>query len=193
MTHDVEIDIEFLRTEDGGRATPVSNDYRPQLYYDGHDWDARHEYPDVASVVPGQRTRAYLSLISPAEHLGKLIPGKAVSFREGRKVVATGVVTRVLNLPQSAYRARLENALDAYYRHLGVLADRLADANDRTVCRACVEATFHVRSSVHSGEVNAIHQYLSAERKRRTEMTPANDDPFPLLEEVVATAPQAVT
>jgi hypothetical protein len=50
-----------------------------------------------------------------------------------------------------------------------------------------------VRSSVRSGELGAIHQYLSAERKRRATMPPAADDPFPLLEEVVANAPHAVT
>jgi len=32
--------ITFLRTEEGGRASPVFTGYRPQFFYGGEDWDA---------------------------------------------------------------------------------------------------------------------------------------------------------
>jgi len=37
---DIEAEITLFPTEHGGRQHPVSNDYRPQFYYAGHDCDA---------------------------------------------------------------------------------------------------------------------------------------------------------
>jgi translation elongation factor EF-Tu-like GTPase len=89
---DVAVEIEFLPTEQDGRSSAVRSGYRPQLYYDGHDWDASHEYPDVEEVRPGEQVRAYLTCLSPQFHEQKLVPGKAVLFREGQRVVAFGAV-----------------------------------------------------------------------------------------------------
>jgi translation elongation factor EF-Tu-like GTPase len=74
IPRDIEAEIYFLTPAEGGRSTPAFDDYRPQFYYDGHDWDARHVYPDVRQVNPGDTVRAYLGFISPAEHLGKVHP-----------------------------------------------------------------------------------------------------------------------
>jgi len=41
----MEVEVTFLPMEHGGRRGPAFNDYRPQFYYAGHDWDAAHEYP----------------------------------------------------------------------------------------------------------------------------------------------------
>ena len=37
---DIEAEITFLTSEEGGKKLPVFSGYRPQFYYDGHDWDA---------------------------------------------------------------------------------------------------------------------------------------------------------
>jgi translation elongation factor EF-Tu-like GTPase len=103
---DVEVEITFLPTEHGGRRGPAFNDYRPQFYYAGHDWDASHEYPDVGQVNPGDTVRAYLCFLSPQEHAGKLKPGTAFLIREGQKVVGYGSVTCILDLETSAAAAR---------------------------------------------------------------------------------------
>jgi elongation factor Tu len=102
---DIEAEITFLPTEHGGRSGPAFGDYRPQFYYAGHDWDAPHEYPDVERVNPGDTVRAYLCLLSPDEHLGKIKPGMAFLIREGQKIVAYGSVVRLIDLERSAARA----------------------------------------------------------------------------------------
>ena len=99
---DIEAEVTLLPTQDGGRSTGVTSGYRPQFYYDGHHWDAIHTYPDSDVVNPGETARAYLYLISPQYHVGKLRPGKPFLLYEGRKLIGYGVVTRILNLEQSA-------------------------------------------------------------------------------------------
>src|SRR5262245_11497935 len=101
---DIEVELRFLTTAEGGRKGPAFSGYRPQFYYDGHDWDAVHEYPDVEQVNPGDTVRAFLAFLSPTEHLRKLMPGKSFQCREGQRVIAEGQVLRILDLEESARR-----------------------------------------------------------------------------------------
>ena len=103
---DIEAEIAFVPADQGGRLTPAFSGYRPQFYYDDHDWDADQEYPDVESVLPGQTVRALLRFISPDMHLGRLHPGMEFQVREGTRVVARGRVTKILHLAESAERVR---------------------------------------------------------------------------------------
>ena len=102
---DVEAKIYFLTTEEGGRSVPAYSNYRPQFYYNDHDWDAPHIYPDVERVNPGDTVRAYLGFLSPKEHWGKLYVGMKFLIREGSRTVGRGVITKILELEQSAKRA----------------------------------------------------------------------------------------
>jgi translation elongation factor EF-Tu-like GTPase len=104
IPRDIEAEIYFLTPAEGGRATPAFDHYRPQFYYDGHDWDARHVYPDVKQVNPGDTVRAYLGFLSPAEHLGKVHREMPFEIREGARTVGRGKVTKVLELEESANR-----------------------------------------------------------------------------------------
>jgi translation elongation factor EF-Tu-like GTPase len=100
---DLEAEIYYLTTEEGGRKKPAGfTGYRPQFYYDGHDWDAVHIYPDVERVMLGQTARVYLFFISPECHFGKLFAGKEFEIPEGRQVVARGRITKILDLEASA-------------------------------------------------------------------------------------------
>jgi translation elongation factor EF-Tu-like GTPase len=100
--YDIEAQITFTRTEDGGRRGPARSGYRPQFYYDGHDWDAVQDYGPVEWVFPGQTVTAYLSFLSPECHVGRLYPGKAFLLREGQRTVGQGVVTQLLQLEAHA-------------------------------------------------------------------------------------------
>lgn len=106
---DIEAEIYFLTPTEGGRSTPAYNDYRPQFYYDGHDWDARHVYPDVEKVNPGDTVRAYLGFLSPQEHYGKVFVGMNFLIREGAKTVGKGKITNIIELENSAKRATNAN------------------------------------------------------------------------------------
>jgi translation elongation factor EF-Tu-like GTPase len=103
---DIEAEITFVPTEQGGRKTPAFSGYRPQFFYDGYDWDADQEYPDVESVSPGQTVRALLRFLSLERQVGRVHPGLEFLVREGARVVARGRVTKILHLEESAQRVK---------------------------------------------------------------------------------------
>jgi len=104
ITHqaDIEAEITFVPTELGGRKTPAFSNYRPQFYYDGMDFDARQDFPDVESVLPGQTVRALLTFSRPQMHFGRVIEGLEFLVREGQRTVARGKVTKILFLAEHA-------------------------------------------------------------------------------------------
>jgi translation elongation factor EF-Tu-like GTPase len=103
---DLEAEITFLTTEEGGRKTPAFSGYRAQFYVDGQDFVVVHEFFDVVEpVYPGQTVKAYLAFTYP-EYLVKVLhPGKEFLIREGQRVVARGRVTKILGLEESAKKA----------------------------------------------------------------------------------------
>lgn len=103
---DIEAEIRFLTTEEGGRTTPARSGYRPQFYYDGHDWDAHQVYPDAEWVKPGDSVRTLLWFLSPDVHAGRVHVGMDFEIREGARVVGRGHITKILNLEESAAKAR---------------------------------------------------------------------------------------
>lgn len=106
VPNDIEAEIYFLTAEEGGRSVPAYTGYRPQFYYNEHDWDASHIYPDVEAANPGETVRAYLGFLSPQEHLGKVHVGMEFLIREGVRTVGKGVITKILELEQSANNAK---------------------------------------------------------------------------------------
>ncbi|HTQ03842.1 MAG TPA: hypothetical protein VMI54_08285 [Polyangiaceae bacterium] len=141
MRRDIEVFLQFVPTSEGGRSTPVWTGYRAQVHYANGDWDAMHEYPDDERVLPGQRVRAFLHFLSPAEHLGKVVPGLDFEIREGSRVVAHGRVERLVDLRESAIRARLHDALEEYYLKLG------SSASDETNSVASDLYRLHLRQA----------------------------------------------
>ena len=99
---DIEGEVTFLPTQAGGRKSSVSSGYRGQFYYDGDDWDAIEEFPDVDKVNPGDTVRVVLRLVTPAAHKGRLKPGTIFLIREGTRTVGYGRVTKIIGLDRSA-------------------------------------------------------------------------------------------
>jgi elongation factor Tu len=95
---DIEAQITFLPTAQGGKRKPVTTGYFVQFVYDGQNWDAIHTYPDREWVNPGDCVTAYLAFLTPEHHRGKLYPGKKFEVREGSHIVATGIVTKIIEL-----------------------------------------------------------------------------------------------
>ena len=90
-----EAQITFLRTEEGGRKSPVRSGYRPQFRYAGADWDAVQEYLGADWVNPGDVVTARLIFFRPEFHRGRIAPGMPFEIAEGSRVVGRGVITRV--------------------------------------------------------------------------------------------------
>jgi len=99
---DVEAEITFLRTLEGGREGPVRTGYRPQFFYQGEDHDAIHEYINREEVCPGDTVIVHLHFLHPELLFERLCPGEHFEIREGVRTVARGSVTRILNLVKNA-------------------------------------------------------------------------------------------
>lgn len=96
---DIEAEIEVIPTEKGGRKSPMFSGYRPN-----HDFgvegvlnDAQHEYPDSGQLKPGEKGRALLWFLCPEHQLNRLYEGMSFTVQEGRRIVAHGVVLKVIN------------------------------------------------------------------------------------------------
>lgn len=96
---DIEAEIYFVPTDQGGRRSPAFSGYRPS-----HDFgvpgmlnDAQHHYPNHQQVLPGETVLAQLWLLAPEYQNGRLYPGFKFTVQEGPKIVGHGVITKVLN------------------------------------------------------------------------------------------------
>ena len=102
---DIEAEITFLKTEEGGRSTPAFSGYCPQFYYDEMNFVAVHHYIDISEIHPGQTVTTHLWFGAPQWHFEKVFIGMKFEIREGAKIVGNGVITNILNLKESADQA----------------------------------------------------------------------------------------
>jgi translation elongation factor EF-Tu-like GTPase len=105
-TSDIEAELRFLTTEEGGRRTPVYSGYVGQFHFDLSDWDVGHYYPEASSASPGDTVRAELSFVSPHLIADRIHVGMEFECREGRKTIARGRITKILNLHENATNRR---------------------------------------------------------------------------------------
>ena len=101
---DIEAEIRFLTTEEGGRHTAVRSDYRPD-HAMGHPEilnGARHIFLDRESVEPGGSARSQMIFTVPEYQYGRLFVGMEFTVQEGSKIVAKGRILRVLNADMKA-------------------------------------------------------------------------------------------
>ena len=86
-------EVYVLKKEEGGRATPFHNGYRPQFYFRTTDVTGTIELPkDVEMVMPGDNVTMTVKLIAPiaAEQ------GLRFAIREGGRTVGSGVVASII-------------------------------------------------------------------------------------------------
>lgn len=150
--YDLECEVVFLPTEQGGRRSSVRSGYRGQLHYDGADWAVTHHYPDVDEVRPGDAVRVYLTCLSPQIHDGKLFPGKSISFREGTRTIAAGTVTTLLDLHTFAQRASVTEALESYDKSLGAAIKSISGTRDEGIYWRHLRKTADLRHRVNDDE-----------------------------------------
>jgi elongation factor Tu len=82
-----------LSKEEGGRHTPLFNNYRPQFYFRTTDVTGAVELPGgVEMVMPGDNTEMTVELIQPIA----MDEGLKFAIREGGRTVGAGRVTKIL-------------------------------------------------------------------------------------------------
>src|SRR5205814_5893308 len=82
-----------LSTAEGGRHTPFVANYRPQFYFRTTDVPGAVELAEVEMVVPGDTVALTVSLVQPVA----MEPGLGFAVREGRRTVAAGTVTELVD------------------------------------------------------------------------------------------------
>ena len=103
---DIEAEIRFLTTEEGGRRTAVRSDYRPDhaMGQSGILNGARHIFVTSDEVAPGETVRSQMTFIAPEYQYGRLFVGMEFTVQEGSKIVGRGRILRVLNADIKASR-----------------------------------------------------------------------------------------
>ena len=93
---ELETEIYYLTSEEGGRKSAVHSGYRGQFHYDGKCYDAGQEFINKDFCEPGETVKVFLQMLSPNNHIGKFFVGKAFEIREGVQIVGKGKVTMVI-------------------------------------------------------------------------------------------------
>ena len=88
-----EAEIYVLSKDEGGRHTPIMNNYRPQFYFRTTDVTGACELPDgTEMVMPGDNIKMVVSLIAPIA----MDEGLKFAIREGGRTVGAGVVSKIV-------------------------------------------------------------------------------------------------
>ena len=106
---DIEADVHFLATSEGGRKGFAASGYRPQFYHHGQDWVAVIETRGHINMLPGCDYSVSICFMSPHLIIQRLRLGDEFAIREGSRTVATGVVTRIVDLEKSAEKLLAAN------------------------------------------------------------------------------------
>lgn len=97
-TPDIEAEISFLRTEDGGRHSPAFSGYRPHhKIREDYQTSGVHEYIDRDHIAPGDQALGRITFISPEAYPGCLWIGREILIQEGNRTVGRARVTKIMN------------------------------------------------------------------------------------------------
>jgi elongation factor Tu len=88
--------VYLLKTEEGGRKTPLFSGYRPQFFFRTTDVTGAMALPEgVEMGVPGDVLPSLTVDLLP-DHPAALQEGQRFAVREGGRTVGRGVDTRLL-------------------------------------------------------------------------------------------------
>jgi hypothetical protein len=91
--------LKYLITEEGGRQTPALSGYRPQVKFDFDEMQTsgQQTFLNKDTVYPGDTVEAAIRILSLEHFENTLTEGMQFEFREGSRVIGTGVITNILN------------------------------------------------------------------------------------------------
>jgi translation elongation factor EF-Tu-like GTPase len=96
---DLEADVTYVTTAEGGRKTPAKSGYRPTCDFGvpGVCNDSAHFFVGRTWVAPGESVLTKIHLISPESLKGRLHVGQSFEVKEGARVTARAVIVRLHN------------------------------------------------------------------------------------------------
>ncbi len=89
----------YYTTEQGGRKTFAQTGYRPQLKFSfaTNQTSGMQHFIGKEIVSPGDTVDAEITMLSPHLFYNCLTVGTQFEFREGDKIIGTGIITAILN------------------------------------------------------------------------------------------------
>jgi translation elongation factor EF-Tu-like GTPase len=98
-------DVDFIATltyrtsERGGRNTPVSSSYRPQIKFgfDARQTSGQQTFIGRELVFPGDTVEAEVKMLSPKFFTNTLTEGIEFEIREGPTVIGVGKIKHIIN------------------------------------------------------------------------------------------------
>jgi elongation factor Tu len=95
---DIEGEIRFLATDEGGRKSAARSGYMPaHRVHENYQTSGRHLYPDVELVGPGEAARVQVWFVTPYVYPRSLWPGRELDVMEGSRVIGRLRVDKIFN------------------------------------------------------------------------------------------------
>ncbi|WP_081163320.1 hypothetical protein [Niastella populi] len=92
---EIEAEIQFLTTEEGGRSSFIYSGYRGTFHYDGQYNSAAQEFIGQVKCYPGNIVNAYMAFAAPEAQIGRLYEGLIFDITEGARIVAHGTILKI--------------------------------------------------------------------------------------------------
>jgi len=92
-------ELDYLKSDKGGRNTGALSGYRPQVkfHFSQMITSGQQTFIDKEIVFPGENVIAKIKILSPQFFEKELFKGLQFEFREGARLIGTGKVLNVIN------------------------------------------------------------------------------------------------
>lgn len=89
----------YRTTEEGGRKTPARSGYRPAITFPFSNFQTsgQQTFINKDTVYPGETVDAEIKILSVDFFQKSLEEGMNFVFREGRTIIGTGRITKIIN------------------------------------------------------------------------------------------------
>ncbi|HLO60325.1 MAG TPA: hypothetical protein VK179_16360 [Bacteroidales bacterium] len=91
--------LTYKSTEQGGRKTPAHSGYRPQVKFNFEEMQTSGQQTFIGKdiVYPGDTVEARIKILSVDHFTNSLTEGMDFEFKEGDKIIGTGIIKEILN------------------------------------------------------------------------------------------------
>jgi elongation factor Tu len=95
---DIEAEVSFLASAEGGRSTPAFSGYRPNhLVLPEYLTSGQHEYKDKDRVLPGESAVTDIWFLTPDQYPRSMQVGTVIRVQEGSRLVGHARVLKIYN------------------------------------------------------------------------------------------------
>ncbi|NQX39956.1 hypothetical protein HQN84_13960 [Pedobacter steynii] len=92
-------ELSYRTSAQGGRSTPAKSGYRPAVKFDFDEMQTSGQQTFIGkdTVFPGETVDAKIKIIASDYFAGCLTEGMIFEFKEGPKVIGTGIIKQIIN------------------------------------------------------------------------------------------------